>query len=229
MCESGGVGTLAIILAILIGVMLGRDAGTRLILWVLVAIAAVMGAYNLVQWFRRQVDMAKKRLPHGDTTSVQNPGGMTGIKEPTSGAIRSLIRSLNHPPIARTGLEEAIESFAEDISEGHSTAILTEVVEVSLPPPIQLLMYQIAREAAMNALKHAEAEHIWITVSEREGGVDLTIRDDGRGFDTTAPPPEGHFGYAMMRERALAAGGTFDITSKVGRGTTIKATFPQMA
>jgi signal transduction histidine kinase len=176
-----------------------------------------------------QVDMAKKRLRQGETAAVfKDLDGITETKEQTSGAIRSLIRDLHRSPIGRKGLGEAIQSFAEDISKGHPTTIVTDVVEVSLPPPIQLLIYQIAREAAMNALKHAEADHIWITVSETEGGVELQIRDDGKGFDTSAPPPEGHFGSVMMRERALVAGGTYNITSQVGEGATIRATFPQV-
>ena len=99
---------------------------------------------------------------------------------------------------------------------------------MALPPPIQLLIYQIAREPAMNALQHAEAETILISLHESEDGVELQIRDDGKGFDTQAPPPEGHFGSVMMRERALVTGGTYSVTSQVGKGTTITAVFPSV-
>lgn len=174
-----------------------------------------------------QVEMAKKRLAQGDVTAVgRDLDGILGTKDETSGAIRALIRDLHRSPIGRKGLAEAIQSFAEDMSKGHPTAITTDVIEVSLPPPIQLLIYQIAREAAMNALKHAEADHIWITVQEAEDGVRLVIRDDGKGFDTSAPPPEGHFGSVMMKERALVAGGSFSVESDIGRGSIIAATFP---
>ena len=114
------------------------------------------------------------------------------------------------------------------MSRGGTTQITTDVVEVSLPPPIQLLIYQIAREAAMNALKHAEAREIRISLAETHDGVDLSIADDGKGFDTSAPPPEGHFGSVMMKERALVAGGTYSIQSEVGKGTTITAGFPRV-
>src|SRR4029077_1043401 len=49
-----------------------------------------------------------------------------------------------------------------------------------------------------------------------------------RGFDTDAPPPEGHFGSVMMKERALVAGGTYGLISRLGEGTTITATFPRV-
>jgi signal transduction histidine kinase len=173
--------------------------------------------------------MAKKRLGQGDLPAVNRDlDNITDIKQQTSDAIRALIRDLHRSPIGRKGLAEAIQSFAEDISKGHPTMITTDVVEVSLPPPIQLLIYQIVREAAMNALKHAEADHIWVTLSEKDDGVELDIRDDGRGFDTGAPPPEGHFGSVMMKERALVAGGTYELESRLGEGTTITATFPRV-
>jgi signal transduction histidine kinase len=173
--------------------------------------------------------MAKKRLGQGDLTAVNRDlDNITDIKQQTSDAIRALIRDLHRSPIGRKGLAEAIQSFAEDISKGHPTIIQTEVVEVSLPPPIQLLIYQIVREAAMNALKHADADHIWVTLVEKDDGVELKIRDDGKGFDTSTPPPEGHFGSVMMKERALVAGGTYAVESQVGVGTTITATFPRV-
>jgi signal transduction histidine kinase len=176
-----------------------------------------------------QVDMAKKRLQQGELEAVNRDlDGIRETKRQTSEAIRALIRDLHRSPIGRKGLGEAIQSLAEDISQGHHTTISTGVVEVSLPPPIQLLIYQIAREAAMNALRHAEADNVWITLQEKEDGVVLQIRDDGKGFDTSAPPPEGHFGTVMMRERAMVAGGTYAVDSELGRGTATTVTFPRV-
>lgn len=175
-----------------------------------------------------QAEMAKKRLAQGDTDAViRDIDGILSTKQDTSNAIRALIRDLHRSPIGRKGLAEALQSFAEDMSKG-PTRVVTDVVEVPLPPPIQLLIYQISREATMNALKHAEAEEIRITLSEVEDGVALTIHDNGAGFDTNGPQPEGHFGAVMMRERALVAGGSYVLRSEVGKGTTITATFPKV-
>jgi signal transduction histidine kinase len=176
-----------------------------------------------------QAEMARKRLARGDLEAVgRDLEGIVTTKQQTAEMVRALIRDLHRSPIGRKGLAEAIGSFAVDMTKGLQTKIQTDVVEVSLPPPIQLLIYQIAREAAMNALKHAEANTIWISLLEKNDGVELQIRDDGKGFDTSAPPPEGHFGSVMMKERALVTGGTFKIESEVGQGTTITATFPRV-
>ncbi len=176
-----------------------------------------------------QVEMAGKRLERGDLEGVRRDlAGISETKRKTSEAVRALIRDLHRSPIGRHGLTEAIRSFAEDMSRGARTQILTDVTEVSLPPPIQLLIYQIVREATTNALKHADPQHVWISLAENENGVRLQIRDDGRGFDTDAAPPEGHFGTVMMRERALVVGGAFRLESEIGRGTTVTADFPSV-
>ncbi|MGH2555483.1 MAG: ATP-binding protein [Actinomycetota bacterium] len=176
-----------------------------------------------------QVEMAKKRLLQGENDAVlKDLEGIRATKQDTSDAIRALIRDLHRSPIGRKGLAEAIQSFAGDMTRGHPTRVESKVVEVSLPPPIQLLIYQIVREATMNALKHAEASTIRISLEEVDEGVKLDIADDGKGFDTSAPPPEGHFGSVMMRERAMVAGGTYTIESEIDAGTTITVVFPRV-
>jgi signal transduction histidine kinase len=176
-----------------------------------------------------QIEMAKKRLSHGDVEGVnRHLDNISETKQQTSEMIRALIKDLHRSPIGRTGLGDAIFSFAHDMTKDSSVRVAVDVVEVSLPPPIQLLIYQIAREAVMNSLKHAAPKHLWISLHERDDGVELQVRDDGTGFDAAAPGPEGHFGAVMMRERALVAGGTFNVESEVGRGTSITATFPRV-
>ncbi len=175
-----------------------------------------------------RLEMAKKRLERGDLPGVNRDLDQIGeIKTRTSSMVRSLVRDLHAAPIGRTGLSDAIGSLAADLSTDH-TEIRANVPQVSLPPPIQLLIYQIAREAVMNAMRHAEATHIWVSLKETGDGVDLQIRDDGVGFDISQAQPEGHFGTIMMRERALVAGGSFRIDSQPSRGTIITAHFPQV-
>jgi signal transduction histidine kinase len=176
-----------------------------------------------------QVEMAKKRLSRNDLDGASKDlDGIEKTKKEASGMVRALIRDLHRSPIGRAGLHEAIQSFAQDAGGRFNTRIDVDVDEVTLPPPIQLLIYQIAREAAMNALKHAEAGTIHISLHDTPDGVELQIGDDGKGFDTEAPPPEGHFGSVMMRERALVAGGTFSVSSELGKGSLISARFPRV-
>ena len=102
----------------------------------------------------------------------------------------------------------------------------TDVDELPLPPPIALLLYHIAREGVMNVLKHAEAANVWLAVKEEDEFIQLVLRDDGAGFDVEGAGPEGHYGLAMMRERAMVGGGTYHLESAPGQGTTLTVRFP---
>jgi signal transduction histidine kinase len=176
-----------------------------------------------------RLEMAKKRLANGDMVAVaKDLDDIGAIKERTSVMVRSLVRDLHRNPIGRDGLGEALQSFADEVTRDTPVEVAVDVVEVTLPPPIQLLIYQIGREAVMNAMKYAEPSTILILLKETQNGVELQIRDDGKGFDTSQPQPEGHFGSVMMKERALVAGGTFNRESEIGKGTVVTAEFPRV-
>ena len=95
-----------------------------------------------------------------------------------------------------------------------------------MAPPVQLLCYHVAREAVMNAVKHAEASTITISLKPTAEGARLSVRDNGKGFDVEQGEPEGHYGLTMMKERAQVSGGNFRIDSASGEGTTVTAEFP---
>ncbi len=84
---------------------------------------------------------------------------------------------------------------------------------------------RIAREAAMNAVRHGDPENLWLRL-EFDGSIfGMEIRDDGRGFEGTPPDgSSGHFGLTGMRERAAAIGGTLTVESSPGEGTRVRLT-----
>lgn len=174
-----------------------------------------------------QVDIAKRHLAAGRVDDTQK--ALEEIKETkgkTSDRIRALIRDLHRSPLGRAGLAEALHGFISETARDANVRFRTDISEVALPAPIALLVYHIAREGVMNALKHANAANVWLTVKQDGDTVDLVLKDDGAGFDPEGPGPEGHYGLAMMRERALVGGGTFQLQSASGEGTTITVTFP---
>ena len=174
-----------------------------------------------------QVDLARRHLKGGDGQAAENDlEAIRETKNRTSELVRALIRDLHRSPLGRAGLAEALASFTGDIAKGAGIRFHTDVAPIVLPPAIQLIAYHIAREAAMNSLKHSGADNVWISLQPNDEGAELTIRDDGAGFDPEAGPPEGHFGLAMMRERAQVFGGAFQLESERGEGTTIRVQFP---
>jgi signal transduction histidine kinase len=174
-----------------------------------------------------QVDVARKLLEKGKVTDVSAQlEKIRESKQETSDRIRALIRDLHRSPLGAKGLSEALESFTEEVGRDSSVRFHRDVADIDLPAPIALLIYHIAREGVMNALKHAQARDMWISVGEEEGDIVLRLRDNGVGFDTSAPGPEGHYGMAMMRQRAANGGGRFEARSAPGEGATITVRFP---
>jgi signal transduction histidine kinase len=174
-----------------------------------------------------QVDVARKLLDKNDISAVREQlDKVRESKQETSERIRALIRDLHRSPLGAKGLAEALESFTDEVGRDASVTYHRDIDEMPLPAPIALLIFHISREAVMNSLKHANASDFWISVHEDGDSIVLQLRDNGVGFDTSAPGPEGHFGMAMMRERAQVGGGTFDVESAPDEGATITVKFP---
>jgi signal transduction histidine kinase len=175
-----------------------------------------------------QVDVARKLLEKGQTDDVGTQlDKIRESKQETSDRIRALIRDLHRSPLGAKGLAEALESFTDEVGRDSSIRFHRDVEDIQLPAPIALLVYHIAREGVMNALKHAHPRDVWIAVRQEDDDIVLSLKDNGVGFDTSAPGPEGHFGMAMMRERAQVGGGRFEVESAPGEGATITVRFPK--
>lgn len=174
-----------------------------------------------------QVDVARKHLSKGRIDQAgESLDKIKETKQQTSDRVRALIRDLHRSPLGHAGLAEALHGFIAEAARDSGVKFHTDIAEVALPAPIALLVYHIAREGTMNALKHANASNMWVEVNQDSENIELVLRDDGAGFDTEAPGPEGHFGMAMMRDRAQVGGGTFELESAPGAGTTITVRFP---
>ncbi len=97
---------------------------------------------------------------------------------------------------------------------------VTAVGDGNLPADVKVALYRLCQEGLNNIAKHAGASRVDILLQYETRGVELSIRDDGRGFDPEQTPP-GHYGLSMMHERATAVGATLSITSQPGQGTDI--------
>ena len=99
-------------------------------------------------------------------------------------------------------------------------------VRVSVPNDAALCAYRVAQEALNNAVKYAEASSIKVSLRETNQALVLTVSDDGRGFEIAGTGRRTGLGLASMRERIKSVDGQLDISSKVGHGTSIKASIP---
>ena len=87
-------------------------------------------------------------------------------------------------------------------------------------------LYRIAQEAVTNAVRHAEASHVSIVVSRRDGRCVLLVEDDGKGMDLEEAMRSGRLGLVGMRERTEMLGGSLLVESSPGSGTTLVVELP---
>ena len=73
----------------------------------------------------------------------------------------------------------------------------------------------------MNVLRHSDGRRVDLLLGRKGRNVRLEVTDDGSGFDPEGPIPEGHLGLQGMRERAELVGGSFDLVTTRGSGTTV--------
>ncbi|MBC7979210.1 MAG: sensor histidine kinase, partial [Armatimonadetes bacterium] len=97
------------------------------------------------------------------------------------------------------------------------------------PAGVDFQLLRIAQEALANALKHAQASYICISLESLPEGLRLRIRDDGQGFvsEVSSQVNGGHFGLLGMQERAIRIGALFTVTGKSGQGCTVTLFIPR--
>jgi signal transduction histidine kinase len=148
-----------------------------------------------------------------------------------SARIRTIVAGLRPAALTRLGLVTALRGFLADVEAGSGLPIELEVVgDVSrLGPECELGAFRIIQEAVNNAVQHAAAKRLMVTIAASQTGVRVTVVDDGHGFEIASPDPTGPhppLGILGMRERAELLGGGFEIRSAAGRGTTVTAFLP---
>jgi two-component system sensor histidine kinase UhpB len=139
----------------------------------------------------------------------------------------SLARQLRPTALDDLGLKAATAGQVEQLAHGEIKAEFSAEGDFSsLDDDAQLVVYRVAQEALSNAARHSGAEHVTVSLRRGppDGGVELEVGDDGRGF--AFDESEGGLGIGGMRERALLIGGELTIESRPGRGTTVRLTVP---
>jgi signal transduction histidine kinase len=136
--------------------------------------------------------------------------------------MRSLIFELRGAELGSDGLVSTLRKHVEVLRRIYGTEIEIEV-EGDRPLRVELEkhVFRIAQEALGNALKHAHAEKLEVQLRMSNGRVELSVADDGAGFDPASPLVGKHLGLLSMRERAQALGGELNVISRPGAGTTV--------
>jgi signal transduction histidine kinase len=158
-------------------------------------------------------DLATGRLLEADEDLPE----LLSASEVASRTLRELIGELRRSSLGTGGLRPALAKLLSSVRNQSAASLHEHVDPVEVNGAEELVLYQVAKEAFANAITHAHARNIWVTLSQDRNGVRLSIRDDGDGFDPSSAR-EGHYGIYIMRERAASIGAQFFLDSSPGRG-----------
>ncbi|HET9907753.1 MAG TPA: PAS domain S-box protein [Anaerolineales bacterium] len=153
------------------------------------------------------------------------------LRRLTRGALaemRSLLVELRPSALTDTDLGDLLRLLGNAFTGRTNIPVSVKVKgDGSLPAKVQVVFYRICQEALNNIAKHAKASQVEIDVQHEPDSLELSIRDDGRGFDTAPQIPSGHYGLSMMRERAETVGALLTLTSQPGHGTELMIRWSQ--
>jgi signal transduction histidine kinase len=169
-------------------------------------------------------EAATRRLEAGDTATVARH--LHALQETTLEALqemRLLIFELRPPLLAQEGLAAALQTRLEAV-EGRSSIETKLVVEGTLrfPAAIEQALYRIAQESLNNALRHAHAKHVAVSLRQQPGALILEVSDDGAGFDPVTARDKGGLGLRGIAERVAQLGGRLSVESRPGAGTLVR-------
>jgi signal transduction histidine kinase len=167
-------------------------------------------------------DLATGRL----LTLEEDVPELLGATERASDSMRALIVRLRESPLGVGGLAETLSVLVEYLQAETRTVIELDVDKVSGTPLVQLLAYQVVREALRNVINHSNAKSVRVVILGDQDKLQIEVEDDGTGFAPETVDSRSHFGLALMRERLEIVGGSLRVQSSRGQGTRLSVMIP---
>jgi len=175
-----------------------------------------------------------RRLMERDPSATANElEKVESIARRTTKEIRHMLFTLRPLILETQGLVAALQQLAVKMRDTHEQDVYVELddeFDKDLDMGTQAVLFYIAEEAVNNARKHAQAEHIWIRLKQKNDLVHLEVEDDGVGFNVGSVDADyeqrGSLGMVSMRERAELVNGALRVESSEGKGTRIKVLVP---
>jgi PAS domain S-box-containing protein len=172
-----------------------------------------------------------KRQLGGLQTEVDVAGALTLLQQRTI-ALAENIRSLSHdlhPGVLKhAGLVAALNAHCAEFQRQHQVEVMFRADDFgSIGPEADLCLYRVAQEALRNIGTHAAARRATVQLARTRTGAELTIADDGNGFDLTQANRHRYgLGLLSIHERVRLAGGTVSIVTAPNQGTTVQVRIP---
>jgi two-component system NarL family sensor kinase len=171
------------------------------------------------------LDTALAALRRGDAQRATDlVTAATGQAQEAVQDVRRLVHGLRPPALDDLGLVGALEALGERLREGGpAIAVVCGGSTIDLPAAVEVAVFRIAQESLTNAVRHAGAAHVELSLTVEDRTVVLDVSDDGCGLQ---PSRVAGVGLASMRERAAEVGGSVEIGTAVPHGTRVTARLP---
>jgi signal transduction histidine kinase len=143
-------------------------------------------------------------------------------------SVRRILTELSPGIIDNHGLLEGLERLNRQFAAttGIFIDFTTAEAKINLSQEIANCIFRVYQESLTNVMRYAKATKVITSLNIINNTVIITIKDDGKGFDTAAVQNKKSFGILGMKERVLSQSGKFEILSKIGKGTKIIVTVP---
>ncbi len=141
--------------------------------------------------------------------------------------VQEITNNLHPHYLERLGLTKALKAMCMKVSDVLELTGEIDSVDNLFPKDAEINAYRIVQESLNNVIKHSDASEVFVKIKNLETEIVITVKDDGRGFDTEkVKPKRGGLGLVGLRERTNMLGGRISINSSVGSGTEIRVTLP---
>ncbi len=142
-------------------------------------------------------------------------------------AVRRIATRLHPTVVDQVGLLPALHSLAEEVERGSDVEVQVETSGEAgaVPTETARAAYRIVQESLRNVVRHSGSRTARVAVTVDERHLALRVQDEGRGFDSGRAQAHG-LGLASLRERAIMVGGTAEVRSRPGTGTTVEVRLP---
>jgi signal transduction histidine kinase len=140
--------------------------------------------------------------------------------------MQALLLELRPVALDDAGLVPALEELSTAYRERLGVAVDADLQPVALAPPVEHAVLRVIQEALANAVKHAQPTRIRLRLRHQDGQVAVAVTDDGGGFDPATAAERHGLGLGLMRERVAELGGTLELDSAPGQGTSVRILLP---
>jgi len=173
-----------------------------------------------------EIERLKQQLDADNNASLAKKASDLSLRlQELASTIHDMCRDLHSTKLEHLGLRAALGELCGNIFQHSGTVVNLEVDERAdrLSQEVAGCLYRVAQEALNNASKHSGASSVEVFVRRERDIVCLTVRDSGKGFESSTLRDSAGIGLASMRERVRSIGGSLEIHSSVGLGTEVIA------